>query len=79
MGEERENEGSSAKDDEFDLELALEAAREIFTEEISRRLGEIYNSSLTEEEQEQKRGEVLEEMNIRGNEIYQRKKQRSPN
>jgi hypothetical protein len=78
MGEEKENEGSSTKNNEFDLELALEAAREVSTEAF-RRLGEIYGSSLTEEEQEQKIGEVIEEMNIQGNEIYQRKKQEGAN
>jgi hypothetical protein len=66
---------SEEKKPEISIELALEAAREVSTEEAFIRFEEIINGSLTEEEQEQKIEEVLEELTIQVNEIYQRKKQ----
>jgi len=55
-------------------ELALESAREISGEAFNR-LGDIMDAQLTKEEEEQEIEKLLEEINIRGNEIYQRKKQ----
>jgi len=72
MTEENKTE-PSVKADNIDR-LALETAREV-SPELLDRVGEIMSEDLTEPEKEQKINDLLKEVNLRANEIYNRKKQ----
>jgi len=60
---------------EFD-KLAIETVHEL-GDEILNRFGKIATSSLSEEEKEKEIEELLKEMNARGNEMYELKKQKA--
>jgi predicted secreted protein len=72
MTEDHKNRQSGESSGEID-KLALEALDEVFPE-WGRRMGEIIDSSETNDERDQRMQELLDEMNIRINQIYQRKK-----
>lgn len=82
MDEEGRNEESSAEDDEIDLNLAMEASREV-SDEFFRSWGGIelegggfyLEEEFTDNEWERRIEEGLKEMTVRVNEIYRRKKQ----
>lgn len=82
MDEENRNDKSSAEDDEIDIKLATEVAREAGAE-LFRSWGGVelegggfhLEESLTDEQWERRIEEGLKEMNVRVNEIYRRKKQ----
>lgn len=82
MDEEKKNEESSAEGEEVDFELAMEAGREAGAELIRswggvelEGWGFFIEESLTDEEWERRIEEGLKELNVRGNEIYRRKKE----
>jgi len=72
------NKGRPIKNEEIDVELAIEAARELPVELLIR-AGEILNGPDTKDEQELKIEELLKEMSVQANEIYLRKKQARAN
>ena len=76
MVEENKENEASAQSSELNP-LAMEAARELSPEFLHRSVAIM--EGLSEEEQEQATELLIKEMNIRVNEIYQRKKQGNSN
>ena len=61
------------KDQPVDMAVAMDAAHEFLTLEMLAKLGEIFDASLPEAQQEQRIYALLEEFNCGLNELYRSK------